>query len=73
MRAKVGQNVRVRMTCISSTHGYAVHVYRRDKLKLQNGRGIIILKRRWKELGCKINNYTYLTLLKFLIYSDKRG
>ena len=52
-----------------------IHVYRRDKLKLQNGRGIIILKRRCKELGCKINNNTYLTLLKFLlilIYSDKK-
>ena len=32
---------------------------------------MIILKRKWKELGCKINNYTYLKLLKFLIYSDK--
>ena len=68
MRAKVGQNVHG--LAGSTVHMYTrvYSVYGRDKL-----RKIIILKRRWKELGSQINNYTYPMLLKFLIYSDKRG
>ena len=52
MRAKVDQNVRDRMTCrfYTCTHTGIQCIYRRDKLKHQKGRGIIIFKEEMERI-----------------------